>query len=97
MSVSADKRRKVERIITKTYHSLLRGEEYNEGRKLRKISFGGCGRGGAAAMEGGGGEGQGLRMDVATAAGGGLWWLGSKGGRRWRSAGVGLWCVLIVE
>ncbi len=36
MSVSADKRRKVERIITKTYHSLLHGEEYNKGRKSRK-------------------------------------------------------------
>ncbi len=36
MSVSADERRKVERIITKTYHSLLRGEEYNKGRKSRK-------------------------------------------------------------
>ncbi len=36
MSVLADEHRKVERIITKTYHSLLRGEEYNEGRKSRK-------------------------------------------------------------
>ncbi len=36
MSVSADERRKVELIITKTYHSLLRGEEYNKGGKSRK-------------------------------------------------------------
>jgi hypothetical protein len=36
MSVLADECRKVERIITKTYHSLLGGEEYNEGRKSRK-------------------------------------------------------------
>jgi hypothetical protein len=36
ISVSADERRKVERIITKTYHSLLHGEEYNKGRKSRK-------------------------------------------------------------
>ncbi len=36
MSVLADERRKVERIITKTYHSLLHGEEYDEGRKSRK-------------------------------------------------------------
>jgi hypothetical protein len=36
MSVLADERRKVERIITKTYHSLLCGEEYDEGRKSRK-------------------------------------------------------------
>ncbi len=36
MSVLAGERRKVEWIITKTYHSLLCGKEYDEGRKSRK-------------------------------------------------------------
>ncbi len=36
MSVLADECRKVERFITKTYHSLLCGEEYGKGRKSRK-------------------------------------------------------------
>ena len=36
LDMSADECRKVERIITNTYHSLLCSEEYNEGRKLQK-------------------------------------------------------------
>ena len=34
--MSADERRKVEQVITYTYHSLCRGEEYNEGRASRE-------------------------------------------------------------
>jgi hypothetical protein len=36
LAMSADERRKVEQVITYTYHSLCRGEEYNEGRASRE-------------------------------------------------------------
>jgi hypothetical protein len=36
LAMSADERRKVKQVITDTYHSLCRGEDYNKGRASRE-------------------------------------------------------------